>query len=165
MFRIFNTSNHNFLNFILTHSPNAISYVKGNKFYPNINGKVEFYQTSAGVLVVTEIENLKIETNKTGFYAMHIHNGENCNETPNGEFKDTSHYNPENKTHPNHAGDLPNLLSNDGYVFNVLLTERFLVNDIIGKTVMIHQNPDDERTDPSGNSGTKIACGKIITRH
>lgn len=163
MFRIFNTSNQNFLNFILSHSPNAIAYVKGNRLYPNINGKVEFYQTSAGVLVVSEIENLKVESNKSNFYAMHIHSGNDCEETPSGEFKDTPHYNPQGNPHPNHAGDLPNLLSNDGYVFNVVLTNWFQVRDILNKTVMIHQGPDDERTDPSGNSGSKIACGKIVT--
>ena len=164
MFSIFNTSNQKFLNFILSHTPNAVSYIKGNKFYPNINGKIELYQTNAGVLVVSEIDNLKIDSNKSGFYAMHIHNGEDCEENQNGEFKDTQHYNPNNNSHPNHAGDLPNLLSNDGYVFNVVLTDRFQVKDVIGKTIMIHQNPDDGRTDPSGNSGTKIACGKIVTR-
>lgn len=164
MFRIFNTTNQNFLNFILTHTPDAIAYIKGNKFYPNINGKVEFYQTNAGVLVVSEIDNLKIENNKSNFYAMHIHNGEDCEQNPNGEFKDTSHYNPANNSHPNHAGDLPSLLSNNGFVFNVVLTDRFKVVDIMGKTVIIHSNPDDERTDPSGNSGSKIACGKIVRR-
>ena len=162
MFRIFNKSNQNFLNYIVSHSPNAVSYIKGNKFYPNINGKIEFYQTNAGVLVVSEIENLKVNSNISDFYAVHIHNGEDCTFLPDGSFKDTSHYNPTNNTHPKHAGDLPSLLSNNGYVFSLVLTNRFNVNDIINKTIIIHENPDDERTDPSGNSGTKIACGKIV---
>ena len=162
MFRIFNKSNQNFLNYVISHSPNAVSYIKGNKFYPNINGKVEFYQTNEGVLVFATIENLNVETNTSGFYALHLHDGEDCDLLPNGAFKDTSHYNPANKTHPYHAGDLPNLLSNNGYAFTLVLTNRFDVKDIINKTIMIHENPDDERTDPSGNSGTKIACGKIV---
>lgn len=161
MFKIFNTSNYNFLNYIVSHSPNAKANIKGNKNYPNINGKVEFYQTLAGVLVVTEIENLEIENNKTNFYAMHIHSGDTCEEI-NSNYSDAPHYNPENNLHPLHAGDLPNLLSNNGYVFNVVLTNRFDVKEIIGKTIMLHEDPDDATTNPSGNSKNKIACGKIF---
>lgn len=38
---------------------------------------------------------------------------------------------------------------------------KFTVKDIIGKVVIIHEMPDDFTTQPSGNSGTKIACGEI----
>ncbi len=40
-------------------------------------------------------------------------------------------------------------------------TDRFCVSDVIGKAVIIHQNPDDYRTQPSGNSGKRIGCGVI----
>lgn len=38
---------------------------------------------------------------------------------------------------------------------------KFKVKGIIGKVIIIHDMPDDFTTQPSGNSGTKIACGKI----
>ena len=41
-------------------------------------------------------------------------------------------------------------------------TDRFYPEDVIGKTVVIHEKPDDFRTQPSGDSGEKIACGKIM---
>ena len=44
-----------------------------------------------------------------------------------------------------------------------VFTDRFTVDDAIGKTVVIHSEPDDFRTQPSGNAGTKIACG-VITK-
>ena len=71
------------------------------------------------------------------------------------------HYNPTNEPHPFHAGDLPSLFSNNGYSYMVVYTNRFKPVDVVGKTVVIHQNPDDYRTQPAGNTGTKIACGEI----
>lgn len=56
---------------------------------------------------------------------------------------------------------MPPLFENNGYAYLSFLTNRFHIKDIIGKTVIIHDMPDDFRTDPSGNSGNKIACGII----
>lgn len=151
---------NSYLNYIQNHFPSAVAKISGNAANASINGKVEFFQTNNGVLVLTEIDNLP--ANATGnFFAMHIHSGDSCRQDENGNFADTPHYNPQSYSHPNHAGDLPVLLSNNGKAFMVVLTNRFKVQDIIGRTVMIHELADDFRTDPSGNSGTKIACGKI----
>ena len=72
-----------------------------------------------------------------------------------------THYNPNNCLHPYHAGDLPPLLENQGYAYMRVLVDKFKISDIIGKTVIIHDSPDDFNTQPSGNSGKKIACGVI----
>ena len=63
--------------------------------------------------------------------------------------------------HPYHAGDLPPLFSANGLGFSAFLTNRFVAEEIKGKTIIIHSNPDDFTTQPSGNSGIKIACGVI----
>ena len=63
--------------------------------------------------------------------------------------------------HPYHAGDLPPLFGSGGVAVSVFLTDRFHLEDIIGKTVIIHSSPDDFTTQPSGNAGAKIACGEI----
>ena len=72
-----------------------------------------------------------------------------------------SHYNPDGCVHPYHAGDLPPLFGNDGLALSLFLTNRFSVDEVIGRTVIIHDHPDDFVTQPSGNSGAKIACGVI----
>ncbi len=135
----------------------AIAYISGGDSDPKIRGTVRFFQRPDGVLIAADISGLP--DSETGFFAFHIHEGGNCREVG---FPNTgSHYNPDNREHPNHAGDLPPLLSANGRALLAVLTNRFTVNDIIGRTVVIHSNPDDFTTQPSGNSGTKIACGVI----
>ncbi len=75
-----------------------------------------------------------------------------------------NHYNPNNVPHPEHAGDLPPLLSNNGYAWMSFYTGRVNLNDVIGRSLVIHGMADDFRTQPSGNSGDKIACGVIEAR-
>lgn len=72
-----------------------------------------------------------------------------------------NHYNPGNVPHPEHAGDLLPLLSNNGYAWMSFYTARVNVEDIIGRSVVIHSMRDDFTTQPSGNSGDKIGCGMI----
>jgi len=74
-----------------------------------------------------------------------------------------THYNPDTCPHPHHAGDLPPLFRADGYAFAMFLTDRFSVQELIGKTMILHSGPDDFTTRPAGNSRTKIACGTIET--
>ena len=72
-----------------------------------------------------------------------------------------SHYDSDDCGHPYHAGDLPPLFGNGETALSVFLTNRFSVDEVIGRAVIIHDRPDDFTTQPSGNSGTKIACGVI----
>ena len=53
------------------------------------------------------------------------------------------------------------MFQNNGYAYMSFLTNQFRVKDILGKVVIIHDSPDDFTSQPSGNSGKKIACGKI----
>ncbi len=89
-------------------------------------------------------------------------NGDSCSGNSNDEFADAKmHYNLTNCPHPYHAGDLPPLIENNGYSYMRVFVNKFNLNDIIEKVIIIHDMPDDFTSQPSGNSGTKIACGKI----
>lgn len=89
-------------------------------------------------------------------------NGTSCSGNLEDEFADAkSHFNPNNCVHPFHIGDLPPLIENNGYAYMSVLINKFKIKDIIGKVIIIHDMPDDFTTQPSGNSGKKIACGKI----
>lgn len=137
--------------------PEAIAKIRGGGEASKLQGIVEFYEFSSFVFVKVNIKALP--HSDSGFFGFHIHEGNSCGGT---DFSDTkSHYNPENKPHPSHAGDLPPLLFCNGGACMSFTTDRFRVKDIIGKTIVIHSSPDDFTTQPSGNAGTKIACGVI----
>lgn len=88
-------------------------------------------------------------------------NGTSCTGNLNDEFADAkTHYNPTNCPHPYHVLDLPPLLENNGYSYMCVFFNKFKIKDILGKVIIIHDMPDDFTTQPSGNSGTKIASGK-----
>ena len=135
--------------------PKAAARVMGNPEYPELKGMVYFYQQCGGVLVMADISGLPWD----GFFGFHIHAGGSCR----GEgFPDTgTHYDPDNVPHPDHRGDLPPLLCANARAKMTVLTDRFRVSEIMGKTVVIHSDPDDFTTQPAGNAGKKIACGVI----
>jgi len=147
--------------------PHAVATLKGSREYPNINGTVGFYQTGQGVLVTSELTGLPAASDRCAspIPAFHIHEGGRCTGIETDPFADVgSHYNPEGCQHPYHAGDLPPLFGNNGYAFLALVTDRFTVSEILGKTVIIHSQPDDFHTQPAGGAGAKIACGEIRSR-
>lgn len=138
--------------------PGAIACIKGGSEAPGLSGAVSFYQHSGGVMVVADIRGLPTE-NETGFFAFHIHEGDNC---CGQDFAGTGgHYDPSDMPHPEHSGDLPPLICCRGRAYMAVLTNRFCLRDVVGRTVVIHSGPDDFHTQPAGNSGTKIACGVI----
>lgn len=138
----------------------AAAKIFGSSRYPQINGSVTFKQTQMGVLVTAQVFGLPAGRR---IFAFHIHDGVSCSGNNKDPFADAgTHYDPEGYAHPFHAGDLPPLFGNDGYAFMSVITDRFTVNDIIGLTVIIHGGMDDFTTQPSGNAGEKIACGKIF---
>lgn len=154
---------------ILTKKPIAIANIAGGSLAPEINGTVSFYNAHNGTLVVAEIYNLPnsvaptLNTAPINPFGFHIHEGNNCEQGNSTEPFQAAmgHYNPTNMPHPFHAGDMPVLFGNNGYAFLVFYTERFTPNQVIGRAVIIHQNPDDFRSQPAGNSGKRLACGIV----
>ena len=148
--------------------PNGAALIHGSDAFPDIEGQVLFYQRRDGVFVVAQITGLPIEQAScdASIFAIHIHSGGSCTGNETDPFADAgTHDNPKDCPHPSHAGDLPPLFGNDGYAWGAVFTNRFAVSDVIGKTVIIHRQPDDFTTQPAGNAGAKIACGVISNIH
>lgn len=138
--------------------PQATARLGGSSAAPALTGTVQFCQMPQGVLVTAHVSGLPRD-NASGFFALHIHEGVSC---AGDSFPGTlSHYDPSGLPHPDHAGDLPPLLSSGGEAYLSVLTDRFRLGDVIGRTVVIHSGPDDFHSQPAGNAGTKIACGVI----
>lgn len=146
-------------------SSRGFARIKGSPAYPQINGIVQLRQTENGVLVTANIYGLPYNDSpcEGQIFGFHIHEGTSCTGNDDDPFADAkNHFNSNNCPHPHHAGDLPPLFGNSsGYAFLSFLTDRFALSDVTGKTIIIHSNPDDFTTQPSGNSGEKIACGII----
>lgn len=138
-------------------TPKAIACIRGGEMNPEIKGTLKLFPHCNGVLVVVQVQGLP-ET-ATNFFALHIHEGDNCG---GADFSNSKgHYNPQELPHPRHAGDLPPLLACNGKAYLAVITDRFEIQDVIGRTIIIHNAPDDFVTQPAGNAGSKIACGVI----
>lgn len=159
-----------FANIILTKKPYAKAEVAGGPIAPNINGTVSLYPAHNGTLVVAEIYNLPRmmpgtdNTAPIGPFGFHIHEGGTCEVgNPADPFQAAmGHYNPTGQPHPLHAGDMPVLFANNGYAFLAFYTDRFTPQQVRNRTVIIHQNPDDFRSQTAGNAGKRLACGVIL---
>lgn len=81
---------------------------------------------------------------------LHIHQGRSCSGNREDPFAD--------------AGDLPPVFVNEGMAWSAVILTKFTIKEILGRVVILHSMPDDFHSQPSGNSGEKIACG-IIRRN
>lgn len=145
--------------------PDAYAQVRGNIRHSGVHGNVYFFGMYSGTMVIAEIYGLPDDMEKPNgnFFGFHVHEGAECTGDENDPFKNAgAHYNPDNAEHPKHAGDLPPLLANDGIAWSAVYTDRFYPEDVVGRTVIIHDMADDFRTQPSGDSGMKMACGEIV---
>ncbi len=142
----------------------AIAYINGNENYSKIIGTVGFKKAGNGTWVDVDIKGLPEfaeeteETPQIGPFGFHIH------EKPcvGGDFESAGgHWNKKGAPHGNHTGDLPVLFSNGGAAKMLVYTDKFTPDEAIGKSVVIHLSPDDYKTQPSGGSGERIACGVI----
>jgi Cu-Zn family superoxide dismutase len=133
-------------------------------------GVLDLEQTSTGVRIIGDLSGLP-----GGRHGIHFHQTGRCD---GPDFTSAgAHFNPFNRKHglenPDgpHAGDMQNVvIPAQGAVLVEMLSPRITLDDANttvfdgdGTSLVIHAAPDDQRTDPSGNSGARIACG-VITR-
>ncbi|MDP4180443.1 MAG: superoxide dismutase family protein [Bacillota bacterium] len=149
--------------------PEAAAIIKGGPLAPDITGVVTFKSAPGGTMVCVDMFGLPqfrpAEGNKQqiGPFGFHIHENGNCEV---GDVADPfkaagGHWNPNGQPHGNHAGDFPVLFSNHGVARMCFFTDKFMVRDVVGKSIVIHESPDDYRTQPAGNSGRRLACGSV----
>jgi Cu-Zn family superoxide dismutase len=128
-------------------------------------GTVRFVQQGESVVVTVRVIGLK-PNQEHGF---HVHEKGDCS---SGDGMSTGgHFNPDGKRHgpmhaEHHLGDFPALKANASGVAETTFTAPGLsigsgIGDIVGKGLIVHADPDDYTTQPTGNSGARIACAVI----
>jgi Cu-Zn family superoxide dismutase len=130
-------------------------------------GKVELISLSDGVRVTGTITGLAPNSE----HGFHVHEKGDCS-APDASSAG-GHFNPASQQHgnpdapPHHAGDIHNIKADaqgtaqvDAQLSGVTISTSG-PNDILGKAVVVHEKADDYKTQPSGNSGGRIACGVI----
>jgi Cu-Zn family superoxide dismutase len=142
---------------------------KGSKVF----GEVTFQQEGDKVRMQVVVQGLK-----PGEYGFHIHEVGDC--SAHDAMSTKGHFNPFGKKHgywgdaERHAGDLPSILVPTGDKKRPNKAGRAKINvtldmitlepgpgNIIGRGIIVHAQPDDYTTQPTGNAGARIACGVI----
>jgi len=128
-------------------------------------GTVTFTQKGDKVVVNANVSGLT-----PGGHGFHVHEKGDC--SASDAMSAGGHFNPTGKPHgdPNapdhHTGDMP-MLQADASGNATLNAELTMITigsgttDIVGKSVIVHKDPDDFKTQPTGNSGARVACGII----
>ena len=146
-------------------SPRATAQLqstKGNKTF----GEATFEQMGNKVRVVVFVQGLKPGQE----HGLHIHEAGDCSSGDGMSAK--GHFNPHGKPHgahtsgERHAGDLPSLRANKQGRANIQIDLDMISvtpgpASIIGRGLIVHADPDDFKTQPTGNAGARIACGVI----
>lgn len=132
-----------------------------------VTGSLALAQSPQGVHITGSIQGLKPDAE----FGFHVHEKGDCT-APDGSSAG-GHFNPTQAPHGNpagashHAGDMLNIHSNAEGVAQVDATAAGTSlhgdpgTDVIGKAIVVHESPDDYTTQPSGNSGKRVACGVI----
>jgi Cu-Zn family superoxide dismutase len=147
--------------------PTAVANIMGAGAHKDkIKGTVTFVQRDRGVEVLVDVTGLT-----PGKHGIHIHEKADLSDP---ELKGAGpHWNPDGHKHAGptdenrHAGDLGNITADDkGHAKTRMTISGVTVGDtektsVVGRSVIIHEKEDDLKTDPSGNSGGRIAGGVI----
>ncbi len=130
------------------------------------SGLVTFTQSGAKVMVLAEIRGLKPNAE----HGFHIHEKGDCS---SGDGMSTGgHFNPTTQAHgahgtgSHHSGDLPSLMADANGVAKLRIESSTItvdsgVTNIIGRGLIVHRDPDDYQTQPTGNAGPRLACAVI----
>jgi Cu-Zn family superoxide dismutase len=139
----------------------ALMPTTGNK----VTGTVTFTQKGDKVTVVAKVGGLA-----PGSHGFHIHEKGDCSsgdgESAGGHFNPTGKPHGDPKSPDHHVGDMPMLVADASGNASLTadvgpMTIGSGATDIIGKAVIVHTNPDDFKTQPTGNAGARVACGVI----
>jgi len=155
---------------VLANGGSAVKSLKAtarldSKSSSTVTGEAKFTEKKDGVEIVVEIKGAK-----PGQHGVHLHDKGDCSAADASSAG--GHFNPDSKTHgaptvdPHHAGDFGNITADAKGSGKLKIMIKGLTvapgpNSVVGHAIVIHADPDDLKTQPSGNSGARVACGVV----
>lgn len=131
-------------------------------------GTVQFAQRGDRVHVSGEVRGLRPNAE----HGFHVHEKGDCSSADGTSAG--GHYNPGGRPHgrhgvgAHHAGDLPSLRADGNGVARFSFESASIGvgsgADIVGRGLIVHRDPDDYTTQPTGNAGARLACAVIVRR-
>lgn len=144
--------------------PSATAELSGRSG-ASVSGSVRFTEVGGKLRVEARVAGLT-----PGEHGFHVHEVGDCSAADATSAK--GHFNPAGKQHGHHGGserhggDMPNLLAdasgNADFRADVSGLTLNGQTSVVGRSVVIHADPDDYKSQPAGNSGKRVACGVIL---
>lgn len=133
-----------------------------------VTGSVQFTQKGSVALVTGEVRGLAPNTE----HGFHVHEKGDC--SSGDGLSAGGHFNPNGKAHgshdvsEHHTGDLPSLKADASGTARISFESTTLsvgsgITDVAGRGLIVHRDPDDFKTQPTGNAGPRLACA-VITK-
>ncbi len=146
-------------------NPTAVANLESTKGN-SVTGKVTFEQRGDGVHVHASIAGLAPNTE----HGFHVHEKGDC--SSGDGMSAGGHFNPDGKPHgpqsgEHHAGDMPSLVADSYGNASVSFVLKGVTiggsgPDLVGRGLIVHRDPDDFKTQPTGNAGPRLACAVIV---
>jgi Cu-Zn family superoxide dismutase len=147
-------------------NPTAVANLEATKGN-SVTGRVTFSQEGDGVHVNASVSGLPPNSE----HGFHVHEKGDC--SSGDGMSAGGHFNPDGKPHgpqfgEHHAGDMPSLVADAyGNAAASFVLKGVTVGgggaDLVGRGLIVHRDPDDFKTQPTGNSGPRLACA-VITK-
>jgi Cu-Zn family superoxide dismutase len=152
-----------------TQGPRAVATLAPTTANSTANGTVTLSANHDGTVMIE----VALKNVPPGVHGFHIHEKGDCGDSGNAAG---GHFNPAASQHgdpaspPHHAGDFGNVTADANGNVNATFTSHSITLDntmatsAVGKAFILHANPDDLKTQPTGNAGGRIACGVVELR-
>jgi len=132
-----------------------------------VSGRVVLLPAPQGVRITGTVGGLRAG----GSFGFHVHERGDCSavdaSSAGGHFNPTASAHGRARSGAHHLGDMDNLVADGEGVVHIdtilggVSLGTAAGNDILGKALIVHADPDDYRSQPSGNAGARLACGVI----